>query len=60
MNTRPARQMRMTSVFFPNRHYYSQLMAMVTWAKKKFKQICQYRAKSTYCGYMGDYKKIKK
>ena len=39
---------------------YSQLMAMVTWAKKKFKQICQYRAKGTYCGYMGDYKKIKK
>ena len=39
---------------------YAQLMAMVTWAKKKFKQICQYRAKSTYCGYMGYHKKIKK
>ena len=35
-------------------------MAMITWTKKKFKQIYQYRTKGTYCGYMGDYKKIKK
>ena len=38
----------------------SQLMAMVTWTKKKFKQIYQYRTKGTYCGYMGDHKEIKK
>ena len=38
----------------------SQLMAMVTWTKKKFKQIYQYRTKGTYCDYMGDYRKIKK
>ena len=30
---------------------------MITWAKKKFKQIYQYRAKGTFCDYMGDYKK---
>ena len=35
-------------------------MAMITWAKKKFKQIYQYRAKCTYCDYMGDYKEIEK
>ena len=35
-------------------------MAMITWAKKKFKQIYQYRAKGTYFGYMRDLKKIKK
>ena len=35
-------------------------MAMITWAKKKFKQIYQYRAKGTFCDYMGDYIKIKK
>ena len=34
-------------------------MAMITWAKKKFKQIYQYRAKGTYFGYMRDLKKIK-
>ena len=34
-------------------------MAMITWAKKKFKQIYQYRIKGTYCHYMGEYKKIK-
>ena len=39
---------------------YTQLMAMVTWTKKKFKQIYQYRTKGTYCDYMGDYRKIKK
>ena len=33
---------------------------MITWAKKKFKQIYQYRAKGTYFGYMRDLKKIKK
>ena len=38
----------------------SQLMAMITWTKKKFKQIYQYRTKGTYCDYMGDYRKIKK
>ena len=32
---------------------------MITWAKKKFKQIYQYRTKGSYCGYMGDYKEIK-
>ena len=32
-------------------------MAMITWAIKKFKQINQYRAKGTFCDYMGDYKK---
>ena len=39
---------------------YTQLMAMITWTKKKFKQIYQYRTKGTYCGYMGDHKEIKK
>ena len=39
---------------------FTQLMAMVTWTKKKFKQIYQYRTKGTYCDYMGDYRKIKK
>ena len=38
----------------------AQLMAMIIWTKKKFKQIYQYRAKGTYCGYMGDHKEIKK
>ena len=44
------------SVFTP----FPQLMAMITWTKKKFKQIYQYRTKGTYCGYMGDHKEIKK
>ena len=45
---------------FLQRVHTSQLMAMVTWSKKKFKQIYQYRTKGTYCDYMGDYRKIKK
>ena len=35
------------------------LMPMITWAKKKSKLICLYRTKGTYCGYIGNYKKIK-
>ena len=34
----------------------SQFMAMITWAKKKSKQIQLYRTKGTYCGYMGTIK----
>ena len=36
----------------------SQFMRTITWAKKKSKQIYLYRTKGTYCGYMGDCKKI--
>ena len=37
----------------------TQLMAMITWAKKKSKQIYLHRTKGTYCSYMGNYKKVK-
>ena len=40
--------------------HITQLMAMIIWTKKKFKQIYRYRTKGTYCGYMGDHKEIKK
>ena len=39
-------------VVFHAGYHYSQLMAMITWAKKKFKQIYQYRTKCTYCDYI--------
>ena len=48
------------SIHKPIGLYIPQLMAMITWTKKKFKQIYQYRTKGTYCGYMGDHKEIKK